>query len=380
MKRLEFQINKKDGNARTGTMNLRHGKVETPVFMPVGTQGTVKTMSPEELKSIGSEIILGNTYHLYLRPGDKLISKMGGLHKFMHWDRPILTDSGGFQVFSLGLANKNKKSLVKLKDHGVEFQSHLDGSRHLFTPAKVLDIQNNLGSDIAMVLDECAPGKSTKDYAREAMDRTHRWAKEAKEYADKKRLRSAVFGIVQGVTYKDLRAESAKYINSLDFDGNAIGGLAVGESKASTYRTLDYVMPHLNENKPRYLMGVGEPEDILEAVERGVDMFDCVAPTRIARNGTVITFSGKINLLNARYKTDSKPIEKDCDCYTCQNFSRAYIRHLLTAGEVLGIRLTTIHNLRFMIRFMDQIRGAINASRFGSYKKKFLQGYGRSGK
>jgi queuine tRNA-ribosyltransferase len=346
--------------------------------MPVGTQGTVKTMTPEELESIGAEIILGNTYHLYLRPGDKLIKKLGGLHQFMNWNKPILTDSGGFQVFSLGLANKNKKSLVRLHEHGVEFQSHLDGSKHLFTPDKVLEIQNNLGSDIAMVLDECAPGQSTKEYAREAMDRTHRWASEAKDYISKKNPPSAVFGIVQGVTYDDLRRESAEYINSLDFDGNAIGGLAVGESKENTYHVLDVVVPYLDKDKPRYLMGVGEPEDILEAVERGIDMFDCVAPTRIARNGTVITFEGKLNLFNAKYRSDPKPIEKSCDCYSCRNYSRAYIRHLLVAGEVLGIRLTTIHNLRFMIRFMEAIRQSIADTRLGEYKRDFLKKYQKS--
>lgn len=375
MKRLDFKINNVDGDARTATMKLAHGSVETPVFMPVGTQGTVKTMTPEELESLGAKIILGNTYHLYLRPGDKLVKKMGGLHKFMKWNGPILTDSGGFQVFSLGLANKNKKSLVKLREDWVEFRSHIDGSKHIFTPGKVLDIQNNLGSDIAMVLDECAPGKSNKKYAKEAMERTHRWAKEAKEYAHKKKLRSAIFGIVQGVTYDDLRAESAEYINSLNFDGNAIGGLAVGESKANTYHVLDVVIPRLDPNKPRYLMGVGEPVDILEAVERGVDMFDCVAPTRIARNGQVITFDGKMNMLNAKFKGDKSPIEKGCDCYACQNYSRAYIRHLLVADEVLGIRLTTIHNLRFMMRFMEQIRDSIDKGNFKKYKKKFLAKY-----
>jgi len=372
---LKFKIYKKDGQARTAVMTLNHGKVSTPVFMPVGTQGTVKTMSPEELTSIGSEIILGNTYHLYLRPGDKLIKKMGGLHRFAHWNRPILTDSGGFQVFSLGLANKSKKSLVKISEGGVTFQSHLDGSRHLFTPQKVLDIQNNLGSDIAMVLDECAPGKSDKKYARAAMERTHLWAKQAIDYAKKKKFKMAIFGIVQGVTYDDLRQESAEYINSLNFDGNAIGGLAVGESKENTYRALDVVLPLLDKDKPRYLMGVGEPEDILEAVERGVDMFDCVAPTRIARNGQVITFGGKLNMMNAKFKTDKEPIEKGCDCYACQNYSRAYVRHLLIAGEVLGIRLTTIHNLRFMMRFMEEIRSAINSREFIRYKKNFLRRY-----
>ncbi len=375
MKKLEFKILESDGQARTASLKLRNGSVQTPVFMPVGTQGTVKTMTPEELRSIGAEIILGNTYHLYLRPGDKLLNKFGGLHKFMNWDGPILTDSGGFQVFSLGLANKNKKSLVRLLDHGVEFRSHLDGSKHLFTPEKVLEIQRNIGSDIAMVLDECAPGNSSREYAAEAMERTHRWAKEAHDYADRKKMPAAVFGIVQGATYTDLRQRSARYINDLNFDGNAIGGLAVGEAKAKTYQVLDAVLPLLDPNKPRYLMGVGDPDDILEAVERGVDMFDCVAPTRIARNGQVITFGGKMNLLNAQYSHDAKPIEKGCDCYACQNYSRAYIRHLLVAGEVLGIRLTTIHNLRFMMRFMDNIRQAISDGNLATYKKKFLHRY-----
>ncbi len=375
MKKFKFIIEKNDGQARNGTIITAHGKISTPVFMPVGTQGTVKTMTPEELLDIGSEIILGNTYHLYLRPGDKLINNIGGLHKFSHWGKPILTDSGGFQVFSLGLANKNKKSLVKVRENGVEFRSHIDGSKHFFTPKKVIDIQNNLGVDIAMVLDECAPGKSTKKYAKEAMERTHVWAKEAKKYSNDKKFEMAVFGIVQGVTYDDLRKESAQYINSLNFEGNAIGGLAVGESKNNTYHTLDVVLPYLSENKPRYLMGVGEPEDILEAVIRGVDMFDCVAPTRIARNGTVITFNGKINLTNAKYKNCKNPIEKDCDCYACKNYSKAYIRHLLVANEVLGIRLTTIHNLRFMMRFMEEIRNNIGKGQLVRYKKSFLKKY-----
>jgi queuine tRNA-ribosyltransferase len=379
MKKFNYKLTKTDGSARLGTVTTEHGSFDTPVFMPVGTRASVKTVDPDELKDINTKIILGNTYHLYLKPGDKLIKKMGGLHKFMNWDRPILTDSGGFQVFSLGLGSENKKgeNLVKIHGDKIEFKSHLDGSKHFFTPQKVLDIQDNLGSDIAMVLDECAPGKSDYSYAKEAMDRTHRWAKIAKDYSEKKKLKSAVFGIVQGVVYDDLRAESAKYIDSLNFDGNAIGGLAVGETKKQMYHTLDVVLPHLAEDKPRYLMGVGTPEDILEAVGRGVDMFDCVMPTRIARNGTVLTFSGRLNLNNNKFREDKNPIEKGCDCYACQNFTRSYIRHLINVGEILGIRLTTIHNLRFMMRFMEQIRSSIKADKFLKYKKDFLKKYGR---
>lgn len=374
MKKFGFKLIDTDGSARLGNVETAHGSFETPVFMPVGTRASIKTMSPAEAHEIGTKILLGNTYHLYLRPGDELIKKMGGLHKFMGWDGPILTDSGGFQVFSLGTGKKGE-SLVKIKDHGVEFRSHIDGSKHLFTPEKVLDIQNNLGSDIAMVLDECAPGKSDHKYAQEAMERTHRWAAEAKEYDKKKKFDMAVFGIVQGATFADLSAESARFINSLDFQGNAIGGLAVGETKKQMHDALDTVLPLLDEDKPRYLMGVGTPEDILEAVERGVDMFDCVMPTRIARNGTVLTYSGRMNMNNAKYVDDKASIEKDCDCYACQNFSRAYIRHLLSVDEILGIRLTTIHNLRFMMRFMEDIRESIRNKEFAKFKKSFLKNY-----
>jgi queuine tRNA-ribosyltransferase len=374
MRKFKYTLLHSDGLARRGLILTAHGKIETPAFMPVGTRATVKTMDPRELSEIEAQIILGNTYHLYLKPGDKLIKKMGGLHKFMGWDGPILTDSGGFQVFSLG-KGAQKESLVKIHGDKVEFRSHIDGKKHIFTPKGVLDIQNNLGSDIAMVLDECAPGVSDYEYAKQAMVRTHDWAKEAKEYATKKKFDMAVFGIVQGVTYDDLRSESAKHIDSLDFDGNAIGGLAVGESKKDMYRTLSVVTPLLSELKPRYLMGVGTPEDILEAVERGVDMFDCVHPTRIARNGAILTFSGQMNMNNAKFTEDKKPMEPGCDCYACQNFSRSYVRHLLNVDEILGIRLTTIHNLRFMMRFMAEIRAAITENRFKKFKNSFLKTY-----
>lgn len=376
-KKFKFKITNIDNMARVGKVETAHGFFDTPAFMPVGTRASIKTMSPAEAKEIDVQILLGNTYHLYLKPGDKLIKKLGGLHNFMGWGGPILTDSGGFQVFSLGSGNKLKsgENLVKIHGDRVEFKSHIDGTKHIFTPKNVLDIQANLGSDIAMVLDECAPGKSDKKYAREAMERTHRWAEISKKYTLVQNYNMAVFGIVQGVTFDNLRTESAKFINSLDFDGNAIGGLAVGETKKQMHHTLDIVLPHLSKQKPRYLMGVGTPEDILEAVERGIDMFDCVMPTRIARNGTVLTFNGKLNLLNSKNTKDKNPIEKSCDCYACQNFSRSYIRHLLTVDEILGIRLTTIHNLRSMMRFMEEVRESIRRNKFTVFKKKFLKSY-----
>lgn len=376
MNAFKFELTGKDGQARLGVVKTAHGTFETPVFMPVGTRATIKTMSPAEIKEVGTQILLGNTYHLYLRPGDDVVRKMGGLHKFMGWDGPILTDSGGFQVFSLGFGSRGEK-LVKIHGDKVEFKSYLDGSKHIFTPKKVLYIQNNLGTDIAMVLDECAPGKSTEEYAREAMERTHAWAKEAKEYATKKRFKMAIFGIVQGATFPALRQESARYINSLGFEGNAIGGLAVGETKSQMLKALDATLPELDAKKPRYLMGVGTPEDILEAVERGVDMFDCVEPTRIARHGVALTFRGKININNAKHKLDKDPLEKGCDCYACKNFSRAYIRHLYTVDEILGKRLMTLHNLRFMMRFMEQLRDSIKKGKFSAFKKSFLKSYSK---
>lgn len=378
MKKFNFKINKIDGLARAGKVATAHGVFETPAFMPVGTRATIKTMSPLEAKEAGVQILLGNTYHLYLKPGDKLIKKMGGLHKFMGWDGPILTDSGGFQVFSLGAGRKNKedKSLVKIHGDRVEFRSHIDGSKHVFTPQKVLDIQDNLGTDIAMVLDECVSGEVSYEYTKKAMERTHEWALEAKEYAEGRKFDMAVFGIAQGGNFDDLRVESAKYINSLKFDGNAIGGLVV-ETKKQIYRVLELVIPQFDKKKPRYLMGVGLPEDILTTVSGGVDMFDAIIPTRLARNGTVFTFDGKMNLVNTKYAKDKNPIEKGCDCYACQNFSKAYIRHLLNVDEILGIRLTTIHNIRFMMRFMREIREAIAAKKLEHYKRNFLSRYQR---
>jgi len=365
---FSFKILKKDATsrARLGILKTFHNEIETPVFMPVGTLATVKTMSPEELKSIGAQIILSNTYHLYLRPGEELIKKAGGLHKFMNWDRSILTDSGGFQVFSLG-------PLRTITEEGVTFKSHIDGSTHFMSPEKAVKIQEALGSDIAMVFDECAPYPSDYNYAKEAMHRTHRWAKRCKDAHQ--RVDQVQFGIVQGSTYADLRVESAKYLTDLDFPGYAIGGLSVGEPKPLMYEMLEVLEPHLPLEKPRYLMGVGSPDALIEGVLRGIDMFDCVLPTRIARNGTVFTKYGKLVVRNAAYKEDFRPIEDDCQCYTCRNYSRAYIRHLLHNDEVLGIRLTTIHNLHFLINLMREIRKAIKEDRLISFAREFLHNY-----
>lgn len=373
---MEFKIIKKDGNARTGIIETSHGKLKTPVFMPVGTQATVKTMNVTELKSIGSEIILGNTYHLYMRPGDTLIKKIGGLHKFAGWSKSILTDSGGYQVFSLGEGSRGEK-LVKITEKGVEFKSHLDGSKHLFTPEKVIDIQINLGSDIMMPLDICPSANANKKEIDQAVERTSRWFERAYKYYSKKSgEKGALFAIIQGGTHKDLRKKSYLKLSKYNVDGFSIGGVAnAGESKVKQRQALDITLPLLPEDKPRYLMGVGMPEDILGAVECGVDMFDCVLPTRMARNGGVFTYSGKMNMNNAKYKDDDLPIERGCDCYACQNHSRAYIRHLLICDEILGIRLTTIHNLRFMMRLMKDIRLSIEKGRFNSFKKRFLNNY-----
>jgi queuine tRNA-ribosyltransferase len=334
--------------------------------MPVGTQATVKTLTPEELKELGAEIILSNTYHLYLRPGADLIAEAGGLHNFMHWDRPILTDSGGFQIFSLG-------SLRRLTDEGVVFRSHLDGSEHYFTPEKAVRVQELLGSDIAMVLDECIAYPASYDDAVRAVERTTRWAKMA--LAAHRRSDQVLFGIVQGSTFPDLRLKSLHELVALDFPGYAIGGLSVGEPKEIMYEILDLVVPRLPEDKPRYLMGVGSPDCLWEGVERGVDMFDCVLPTRIARNGTVFTQEGKVVVRNAAYARDFGPLDPQCDCYVCRNYTRAYIRHLIKANEVLGIRLTTYHNLYFMMRLLERIRAAISQDLFAAAKEEFFAHY-----
>ncbi|WP_026893968.1 tRNA guanosine(34) transglycosylase Tgt [Clostridiisalibacter paucivorans] len=357
-----------DSNARLGKLYTPHGVIETPIFMPVGTQATVKTMTPEELKDMGAQIILSNTYHLYLRPGHDLIDEAGGLHKFMNWDKPILTDSGGFQVFSLG-------DLRNIEEKGVEFRSHIDGSKHFISPEKSIEIQNALESDIAMAFDECAPYPADKDYVKNSLERTTRWAKRCKD-AHKKPVKQGIFGIVQGGMYKDLREQSAKEIIDIDFPGYAVGGLSVGEPANIMYDVLDFTTPLLPKNKPRYLMGVGSPDYLFESVIRGIDMADCVLPTRMARNGTVFTSQGRVIIKNAQYARDFGKLDPECDCYTCRNYSRAYIRHLFKAKEILGARLTTIHNLYFLIKLMENIRNAIREDNLLQYREEFYKKYG----
>ncbi|MCC0643710.1 MULTISPECIES: tRNA guanosine(34) transglycosylase Tgt [unclassified Clostridioides] len=358
----------KQSGARLGRLHTPHGIIETPIFMPVGTQATVKSMTPEELKEIGSQIILSNTYHLYMRPGHELIKKAGGLHKFMNWDKPILTDSGGFQVFSLG-------PLRKIKEEGVEFRSHLDGSKHFLTPEKAMEIQNALGSDIMMAFDECAPYPADREYVKNSLERTTRWLKRCKD-AHNNTDKQALFGIIQGGMYKDLREQSAKEITSIDLPGYAIGGLSVGEPKPLMYDVLEHTTPFMPKDKPRYLMGVGSPDDLVEGVIRGVDMFDCVLPTRIARNGTAMTSQGKVVVRNATYAEDFTPLDPECDCYACKNYSRAYIRHLVKANEILGARLITTHNLHFLLNLMKQIRQAIMEDRLLDFRNEFFAKYG----
>ena len=369
---MDFELQKEDlnSNARAGLITTAHGTIETPIFMPVGTVGSVKAVHFHELENdIKAQIILGNTYHLYLRPGMDIIEKAGGLHKFNGWKRPILTDSGGFQVFSLS-ANR------KLKEEGAYFRSHIDGSKHLFTPEGVVDIQRSIGSDIMMALDECPPGDSDYQYAKKSLALTLRWLRRGwdhyKATDGKYGYSQAYFPIVQGCVYKDLRQESAKFVADLGADGNAIGGLAVGETHEEMYLILEEVVPYLPVNKPTYLMGVGTPANILEGVERGVDFFDCVYPTRNGRHGHLYTNHGKINLFNAKYELDGRPIEEGCNCPACQRYSRAYIRHLLKAKEMLGMRLCVLHNLYFYNTMMTEIRDALDAGRFAEYKKQKL--------
>lgn len=367
---FKFTLEKKSSQckARTGTIETNHGVIKTPVFMPVGTRATVKAMNNDELKSIGSQIILSNTYHLYLKPGQEIIRKADGLHKFMNWDRPILTDSGGFQVFSLSKTRK-------ITEEGVQFRSHIDGSKHFISPEKSMEIQNDLGSDIMMAFDECVPYPASYEYTEDSMKRTLRWLKRCKDYhknTDKQNL----FGIIQGGMYKDLREYSAK--NTIDFDlpGYAIGGLSVGEPRDLMIDLLDFTTDFMPENKPRYLMGVGTPDYLFEAVEHGVDMCDCVLPTRIARNGTALTSKGKLVVKNAKYKDDFSALDDKCDCYACKNHTRAYIRHLLNVDEILGARLLSIHNLRFLIKLMENIRKSIEEDRYLEFKDEFYRNYG----
>lgn len=367
---IRYELLKKDKKtgARRGRIYTPHGIIETPVFMPVGTQATVKAMTPDELKEmVDARIILSNTYHLFLRPGDELIKEAGGLHKFMNWDRPILTDSGGFQVFSLA-------DLRNITEEGVKFKSHLDGSEKFLSPEISMKIQNNLGSDIMMAFDECAPYPSDYEYTKKSMEMTTRWAKRCLE-AHKNKEKQGLFGIVQGGMYKDLREQSAKALVELDFPGYAVGGLSVGEPAELMYEILSATTPFLPENKPRYLMGVGTPDYLIEAVLRGIDMCDCVLPTRIARNGTAMTSEGKVVVRNATYERDWTPLDHNCDCYTCKNYTRAYIRHLVKCGEILGARLITIHNLRFLVKLMEDVRKAIEEDRLLEFREEFYKNY-----
>ncbi len=368
---ISFTLEKtdKDTKARTGTLHTDHGQINTPIFMPVGTQGTVKTMAPYELEDAGVEILLGNTYHLYLRPGDERIARLGGLHRFMGWNGPILTDSGGYQVFSLN-------ALRKIDDDGIVFQSHLDGSRHRFTPERVIDIQKNLGSDIMMVLDECTPYPCEREYAVNSNKRTLRWAETALNYWHNNEPvhnhKQVLFGIVQGSIYDDIRKLSVNSLISMDFPGYAIGGLAVGEPAEERNRVTAFCTDILPVEKPRYLMGVGTPTDILESVALGVDLFDCVIPTRNARNGTVYTGKGKLVIKAGRYQDDAQPIDSNCGCYACQNFSRAYIRHLLNANEILGLRLATLHNVSFYMNLVRETRKRIFDGSFADWYRNLI--------
>ncbi len=364
---FEFELLSNDLNsaARLGRFHTPHGIIETPVFAPVGTQATVKAMRPKDLHDLGAMLILGNTYHLYLRPGDELIRDLGGLHGFMGWDGPILTDSGGFQVFSLSETRT-------IDEDGVTFQSHHDGSKHRFTPEKSITIQENLGADIIMMFDECPP-PNDYEYVKQSLVRTHSWAERCLKA--KTRDDQALFGIVQGGIFPDLREESARFLTSLDLPGYAIGGLAVGESKAEMAATLEAVQPVLPEDKPRYLMGVGAPEDLVRSVLRGVDIFDCVLPTRLARHGSAMIAGGRMNLRNAQYISDEQPLDASCSCYTCTHFSRAYLRHLVRANEILGHILLSTHNLHFLINLMDDIRKALRKGSLQEFADEFLGHY-----
>lgn len=367
---VTYQLEKKDKRtgARLGKITTPHGTFETPMFMPVGTLATVKTIAPEELEEMGAGIILSNTYHLWLRPGEDIIAEAGGLHKFMNWDKGILTDSGGFQVFSLS-------DMRKIEEEGVHFRSHLDGSKLFLSPEKAINVQNKLGPDIMMSFDECPPFDESHDYVKKSVERTSRWAERGLE-AHQNRDTQGLFGIVQGAGFEDLRRQSAKDLTSMDFAGYSIGGLSVGEPKEDMYRVLDFTTPLLPEDKPRYLMGVGTPDALIEGVMRGVDMFDCVLPTRIARNGTTMTSKGRVVIKNATYARDFRPLDENCDCYTCRNYSRAYIRHLIKSDETFGLRLTSYHNLYFLLDLMKKVRQAIREDNLLEFKEAFFEEYG----
>jgi queuine tRNA-ribosyltransferase len=379
---FEFEVEHEHGPARAGRLRLPHGVVQTPAFMPVGTQATVKTVSRDELKEIGAEIILANTYHLYLRPGHEVVRELGGLHRFMAWDRPVLTDSGGFQVFSLSHANR-------VREEGVLFQSHVDGSRHLFTPERVMEVQHALGADIIMAFDECPPGQASREVAVAAHERTLRWLDRCRVHLDGLVAehgtagRQTLLPILQGSVHADLRLDAARRtLASGDWAGVAIGGLSVGESKAHMYEMLEVLQPELPPGLPRYLMGVGYPDDLVEAIRRGIDMFDCVAPTRNGRNGTAwVQDDGQVNAKAARFRLDERPLDPSCDCYTCRTYSRAYLRHLVAANEQLGMRLLSLHNLRFVVRIAEQAREAIRQGTLESWADEWLRRFrGRGGR
>jgi len=371
---IQFETKKISGSARTGLLETPHGIVETPAFMPVGTQGTVKAISPRELHECGSQIILSNAYHLYLRPGHELIRKFGGLHRFMGWDCPILTDSGGYQVYSLA-------DLNRIDDEGVLFQSHIDGSRHLFTPAKVVEVQAALGSDIGMVLDDCPGYPCTRERAAEAVRRSYLWAASSREAFEElapeeiTNRGQTLFGIIQGSVYPDLRSESARRITDLDFEGYAVGGLSVGEPKEAMVDMMLHSIGDLPPDRPRYVMGIGYPLDIIEAVLAGADLFDCVIPTRLGRNGTAFTDEGRLQVRNSEFSKQDRPIEEGCDCHTCRHFSRAYIRHLHNVGEILGVRLTTIHNIHFFASLLSRIRESIESDSLEKLRGRFYNFY-----
>lgn len=369
---LTFEVIKKDkySNARVGVIHTAHGDIPTPIFMPVGTLGTVKAMSVEELKEMDAKIILGNTYHLYLKPGMEIMREAGGLHKFMNWDKPILTDSGGFQVFSLS-------DMRNINENGVEFRSHIDGSKHFFTPEKSIEIQNDIHSDIMMSFDECVEAHADYDYVKQSMERTIRWAERGLKYHKaNSHPDQSLFGIVQGGLFKDLREISARETTAMDFDGFSIGGLSVGETKEEMIDILNFTTPLLPYDKPRYNMGVGTPDYLFESFEAGIDMADCVLPTRMARHGTALTSHGRLVAKNAAYKNDFTPLDHECDCYTCRNYTRAYIRHLVNVNEILGARLLSYHNLYFLLKMSENIREAIMEDRFLDYKKEFYAKYG----
>ncbi|WP_455647831.1 tRNA guanosine(34) transglycosylase Tgt [Lonepinella koalarum] len=371
---MKFNLKKTNGTARRGEMIFTRQQgdftVQTPAFMPVGTYGTVKGMTPEEVRATGAEILLGNTFHLWLRPGQEVMRKHGDLHDFMQWHRPILTDSGGFQVFSLG-------KLRKIKEEGVHFQNPISGEKIFLSPEKSMEIQYDLGSDIVMIFDECTPYPATFDYAKNSMEMSLRWAKRSRQRFDELENQNALFGIVQGGTFEELRKISIEGLVNIGFDGYAVGGLAVGEPKQEMHRILEFVNPLLPQDKPRYLMGVGKPEDLVEGVRRGIDMFDCVMPTRNARNGHLFVSDGIVKIRNAKYRDDTSTLDPECDCYTCKHYTKSYLYHLDKCGEILGARLNTIHNLRYYQRLMEQIRTAIEQDRFEDFVIEFYAKIGK---